>query len=503
MVDISYYVMQPIITNIKTGNIWHDYKLQLLISSTTWRRLKARYSINIIANPNRLLDTRLQVPEEYLGVLHHLHATDINICSAKSIPTSTNKSKTTNPDPLDELVNYFITSTGKQDLLIAPNIYLHIQKAAQPDPKTSIFAYQTIGLLHYKITLYSYKLTFKQLKGIITEWTVAYRDYIKEKNKGNFYHFTLMPMFGSPNAKVCINFKKHLFTTTKSFDNLFFDGKQMLIDRLNFFLNNPNFYEQRGISHSFGLLFYGSPGCGKTSTIKALASYTKRHLVEIPLSRIRTCDELEQAFFLNSYDMTNLDFSNKIIVFEDIDCMSHLIKKRSTSSTTSEPVTSTEGDNVVIHLEQDDIDTKKKKMSKQSLRSLLGEDQTAPKDPLTLSFLLNLIDGIIEQPSRILIMTSNHPEQIDPALLRPGRIDIKLEFKKCTKSISKEITEFFFDKTNLVDISQLHDNVHSPANIISACMSSTDGKQTVQLLSEQVLPNVVVEAQHILSYNEQ
>ncbi|CAF4207043.1 unnamed protein product, partial [Adineta steineri] len=206
-------------------------------------------------------------------------------------------------------------------------------------------------------------------------------------------------------------------------------------------------------------------GCGKTSTIKALASYTKRHLVEIPLSRIRTCDELEQAFFLNSYDMTNLDFSNKIIVFEDIDC-----------------ITSTEGNDVVIHLEQDDIDTKKKKMSKQSLRSLLGEDQTAPKDPLTLSFLLNLIDGIIEQPSRILIMT---------------------KFKKCTKSISKEIIEFFFDKTNLVDISQLHDNVHSPANIISACMSSTDGKQTVQLLSEQVLPNVVVEAQHILSYNEQ
>ncbi|CAF4311531.1 unnamed protein product, partial [Adineta steineri] len=246
----------------------------------------------------------------------------------------------------------------------------------------------------------------------------------------NFYHFTLMPMFGSPNEKVSINFKKHLFTTTKSFDNLFFDGKQTLIDRLNFFLNNPNFYEQRGIAHSFGLLFYGSPGCGKTSTIKALASYTKRHLVEIPLSRIRTCDELEQAFFLNSYDMTNLDFSNKIIVFEDIDCMSHLIKKRSTSSTTSEPVTSTEGDDVVIHLEQDDINAGKKKMSKQSLRSLLGEDQTAPKDPLTLSFLLNLIDGIIEQPSRILIMTSNHPEQIDPALLRPGRIDIKLEFKK-------------------------------------------------------------------------
>jgi hypothetical protein len=54
--------------------------------------------------------------------------------------------------------------------------------------------------------------------------------------------------------------------------------------------------------------------------IKAIASYTKRHIVEIPLSRIQTCNELKQAFFLDSYDTTDLGFSNKIIVFEDIDC---------------------------------------------------------------------------------------------------------------------------------------------------------------------------------------
>jgi chaperone BCS1 len=67
-------------------------------------------------------------------------------------------------------------------------------------------------------------------------------------------------------------------------------------------------------------VFFNHIGCGKTSMIKAIASYTKRHLVEIPLSRIRTCDELKQAFFLDSYDKTDLDFANKIIVFEDIDC---------------------------------------------------------------------------------------------------------------------------------------------------------------------------------------
>ena len=68
------------------------------------------------------------------------------------------------------------------------------------------------------------------------------------------------------------------------------------------------------------IVVFDDVGCGKTSMIKAMAAYTKRHIVEIPLSRIHTCDELKQAFFLDSYDKVELDFANKIIVFEDIDC---------------------------------------------------------------------------------------------------------------------------------------------------------------------------------------
>ncbi|CAF1558755.1 unnamed protein product [Rotaria magnacalcarata] len=238
--------------------------------------------------------------------------------------------------------------------------------------------------------------------------------------------------------------------------------------------------------------------------IKAIASYAKRRLVEIPLSRIRTCDELRQAFFLDSYDKSDLDFNNKIVVFEDIDCMSHIIRKRSTT-VISDPVISAEGDDdVVIHLEQIDIDARKKKMSKRSLHTILGDDKNVPKDPLTLSFLLNLIDGIIEQPSRILIMTTNHPEQIDPALLRPGRINIKQEFKRCPKPIIKDIIEFFFNQEkSQLDVSQLHDYTYSPADVVSACMSASNGKSTVQLLAEQALSNVVVEAEKTLACNEQ
>ena len=98
-------------------------------------------------------------------------------------------------------------------------------------------------------------------------------------------------------------------------------------------------------------------------------------------------------------------------------------------------------------------------------------------------------------------MTSNHPEQIDPALLRPGRVDIKQEFKRCTTSIIKEMIEFYFNEKDHIDVSQLHDYVYSPADIISTCMAASNAKNAVQLLIEQPLPNIVVEAEKTLEYN--
>merc|ERR1719201_490574 len=52
-----------------------------------------------------------------------------------------------------------------------------------------------------------------------------------------------------------------------------------------------------------------------------------------------------------------------------------------------------------------------------------GDDKT---DELDLSGVLNVLDGVVDCPERILVMTTNHPEKLDPALIRPGRINLKL-----------------------------------------------------------------------------
>jgi hypothetical protein len=67
-------------------------------------------------------------------------------------------------------------------------------------------------------------------------------------------------------------------------------------------------------------------------------------------------------------------------------------------------------------------------------------------EPIDLSFLLNLLDGTLEASGRILAISSNHPERIDRALIRPGRVDEIVEFKKCNNDILKQMVESFYDQ---------------------------------------------------------
>ena len=61
-----------------------------------------------------------------------------------------------------------------------------------------------------------------------------------------------------------------------------------------------------------------------------------------------------------------------------------------------------------------------------------------------MAFILNLLDGILETPGRIIILTTNHPEKLDSALVRPGRIDINVHFSSCSnETIQDLITNFY------------------------------------------------------------
>ena len=80
---------------------------------------------------------------------------------------------------------------------------------------------------------------------------------------------------------------------------------------------------------------------------------------------------------------------------------------------------------------------------------LLGQpcfdgDNVFKKSDLKLSDLLEAFDGVLEMNGRMLIITTNHLEKLDPALVRPGRMDTSLEFKRCNKMAILDFFKHFF-----------------------------------------------------------
>ena len=93
--------------------------------------------------------------------------------------------------------------------------------------------------------------------------------------------------------------------------------------------------------------------------------------------------------------------------------------------------------------------------------------KTIPKtESISLGDLLECLDGIIENHGRMIIMTTNHPEQIDDALLRPGRIDNIIEFTNLSRKDTKQMYSLWFDKEIPDTVyNNMKDRVYSQANI--------------------------------------
>ena len=75
----------------------------------------------------------------------------------------------------------------------------------------------------------------------------------------------------------------------------------------------------------------------------------------------------------------------------------------------------------------------------------------AGKDELNLAGLLNVLDGVVDTPGRVLIMTTNHPEMLDPALIRPGRIDKKIMLGFMESEDVIEMLNHYFPDEELTD----------------------------------------------------
>lgn len=164
-----------------------------------------------------------------------------------------------------------------------------------------------------------------------------------------------------------------------------------LMEDLRDFTENTTkeWYLKHGIPFKRGYLFYGKPGTGKTSTIAAIATYLNRRVYRLNLVAPGLCDS-------SLLEAVNCVKKDAILVMEDIDALFGVHREKNESFST------------------------------------------------TYSGLLNAIDGLGDAKGHIFIMTTNHPEKIDPALKRKGRIDLELEFGICDKQQAKNMFLKFY-----------------------------------------------------------
>ena len=211
-----------------------------------------------------------------------------------------------------------------------------------------------------------------------------------------------------------------------------------------------------------GFMFYGEPGCGKTSTIKAIANHTQRNIVSIPLNKIKSAKELLNVFYNVRMNYKDIPLHQRLYVLEDIDAadLKNVVGERSEKENKEgdkdEEKESSKGDN-----EDSGIDMNLLNM----LKSSAAFDKKTTR--LTLATLLEVLDGVMEMDGRMLIITTNYPEKLDKALIRPGRIDMKVRFGPMTAKNILEMFEHYFemDVPSEFDTSLLPDLKWTPAEV--------------------------------------
>ncbi|XP_030447108.2 AAA-ATPase At3g50940-like [Syzygium oleosum] len=165
-----------------------------------------------------------------------------------------------------------------------------------------------------------------------------------------------------------------------NFDTMAMDPemKAALMEDLDQFVARREYYKRVGRAWKRGYLLYGPPGTGKSSLVAAMANYLKYDVYDLDLSEVQCNSDLRRLLIGTG--------NRSIIVIEDIDCSK--------------------------------------------------ESKTLDEEKITLSGLLNFIDGLWSccGDERIIVFTTNHRDRLDPALLRPGRMDLHIHMSYCSFS---------------------------------------------------------------------
>jgi ATP-dependent Zn protease len=308
-----------------------------------------------------------------------------------------------------DIPEYYVNTSSKTNNkhnsdVTTYNIYVHVK-----------------GFVNYNIVCKHFDMLFKKSK--------LCNDY----DENSAYNYTRTDLYNRVNEWSSIP-----LTITKTFTNVILRSKleQSICSAIDYFNTHEEEYKTRGIPHKLGLLFYGAPGTGKSSTIYALSTKYNRKIYFLGLSFLKAMKE-SQCIFNNIKP-------HSILAIEDIDMIFDELMARDSSCS-----------NNVDDIVNDDINNK-------------GDDtKTHTKKEHILKLMFDILDGYMYLNDQIIIFTTNYKQKIDKALIRPGRIDHQFKFGLCTREQLERICKLY-NKT--IDITQYVDKISSSEFITRHCL---------------------------------
>lgn len=169
------------------------------------------------------------------------------------------------------------------------------------------------------------------------------------------------------------------------------EQKQRILKDIAGFFNNEEMYRRASIPYRRGMLLHGKPGTGKTSIVRAIQDKLKLPVYVVNLKRLSDTSLL---------DALRTVPNRAIILFEDFDAVVSTVHKREEKP---------------------------------------NQNPNQPTSALSLSAFLNSIDGAQSPEHVYFVFTTNHPEVLDEAVVRKGRVDVQEEFKFLNKELQKDL----------------------------------------------------------------